>query len=252
MALTELPSLTTSWLHASKAYVQTDTSDKRESSELGIIIFYNIFRAIESVLAGIGNVLTILIIYKYPSLHTGPHYLIASLAVADVVSALNMPLACAVMLTETSSAFLVLCPMKEFTYVLAISSSTAGIAAIAIDRCAAVVAPLRYPSIFTMKKIKILIFIMWSAAVIATLISIGSALPGIHIGQLCVFTLIVPKPVLLVVLFGSFLVLTGLTVILYLIMACVAWKKSRQVLHFSGSVNTAENLKRIQQRRITK
>ena len=194
---------------------------------LGVFIYYNVIRGLEAILTIIGNGLTILTIYRSPSLHTGPYYLITSLAVADFMTGLVWPVALVSDVTQGSHTWFVVCPLKELVYLLATAASIIGICAITIDRCIAVFLPLRYTTIMTTGRTKIVIAIVWFWSTTMAVVSIGIAIPTLTPDKFCVSSVIVPKPVFIGLLVSQCVAFSAATLVMYGAMATVACKVRR-------------------------
>ena len=162
---------------------------------------YSSVRCVWSLLSLLGNSLTISIIYRNKDLRTSSNYLVASLAVADLLGGLSgilNPLLLHYNNTSSSGAWLALCCVHEKLFYISASLNVSTICFIAVDRFIYIHNPLKYHSLITERRIIVNLIVFWSYfIVLVTFIityshqalaelkycSIALAVPGCILGQ---------------------------------------------------------------------
>ncbi|XP_046355864.2 histamine H2 receptor-like [Haliotis rufescens] len=113
------------------------------------------------------NFLVILAVSKFKRLQIPTNYFLVSLAAADIFIALVIPFVICVDILKDSISDIYLCLSPNRILMMACGVSILTLAAIAYDRYTALVNPLEYVSVMTVKKISILVSLSWiySAAI---------------------------------------------------------------------------------------
>ena len=132
-------------------------------SHRSVLIYYHTMRSAQGVAGLLGNTITIIALIKYERLRHGPHYFVGSLAVFDILASLLVPIAAIAGFTEDETVLASICPIKASLYILSASGNVISITLIAVDRFIAVFFALRYHSVMTKWRIKLLIFGCWFA-----------------------------------------------------------------------------------------
>ena len=115
----------------------------------------------------VGNVMTIIVIYKNKSLQTIPNYFVLSLAVSDLGMAIFSEPFCLTVLAVSGWPFgYVMCQFNGFIVLTVVSASMQTIAWMAVNRFYRVVKPSLYGRFFTFKSIKGILFSVWLLAVL--------------------------------------------------------------------------------------
>ena len=142
------------------------------------LVLYIFVRAIEGILALLGNSLTVAAIIKFEFLRTTSNILVCGLAMADIIGGLSpIWMVGQYALRENFATWHIFCVIDQVLALLASYLNVSIITAIAVDRCIYISYPLRYPNIVTSRvAIGSLVFI-WvlcaSEVVIFLLLGIG-------------------------------------------------------------------------------
>lgn len=114
-----------------------------------------------SFIAVVGNLFNLMIIYRCRSLNNINTYLIANLAVIDLMTGLiTLPIAIIVVL-NSYYVHPILCQFQAFLVVFFYGASLSTTTAISFDRCIAISLPYYYNSVLTYQRIKIQVVILW-------------------------------------------------------------------------------------------
>ncbi|XP_062870773.1 alpha-1A adrenergic receptor-like [Trichomycterus rosablanca] len=133
-----------------------------------IMVFVGIFFVLFGLL---GNVLVILAVVRHRHLHSVPHYLIANLAVADLLLSFTVvPFYASLELLDCWVWGQRLCDMWLSLDVLCCTASIFTLCVISVDRWMAISNPLRYPSRVTTKHALGAVLAVW---VLSAAISVG-------------------------------------------------------------------------------
>nr|KAG5714526.1 hypothetical protein BaRGS_006972 [Batillaria attramentaria] len=121
------------------------------------------------------NLLVIVSVAKFKRLQIPTNYFIVSLAAVDVFVALVTPFVIAVEVLPGQVSDLVLCLAPNRILMTACGVSLLTLAAIAYDRHTALVSPLKYVSVMTMRRIVLLVVLTWlySASIVWAPLPLG-------------------------------------------------------------------------------
>lgn len=138
-----------------------------------LIICLIVIIAVIMAIALVGNTLVIITIYCCKRLHTNSGYLMANLAVADLLfSCTIIPSTLANLIYQRNVLTPVLCQINGFLYTLAAGTSIVTVTVITTDRLIAVFKPLHYPRWMSSQFIAILIASSWVFACIHAVLPI--------------------------------------------------------------------------------
>ena len=141
------------------------------AENLVYIIPTTIALAIMVLLTVFGNLLVLAALLTTPTLHTATHYLIANLAVADLlVGCFVLPFSLVLQVTGKWYFGQVFCSVWAAIDVLTCTASIFSLCVISIDRYIGVSQPLRHSLIMSKCKIKTIIVLVW---LISLAISVG-------------------------------------------------------------------------------
>ena len=129
------------------------------------IVIFILLSLLCGVLAVGGNLALLVALSKTSSFRSRANYhFIASLAVADFFVGLTMtPLyICDALALDP----LWLIKIEGFLWIVTVTATTYSLSAVSLDRLISVVFPLRYPQVVTEKRCKVVIYLIWTSAVI--------------------------------------------------------------------------------------
>ena len=134
-----------------------------------VVWTYLIIRAIQGVLAILGNLLTIVVVSWYDTLkENGTCRTVASLALADMFAGIGPFTAIARYTISKSSALSLICCLENFFELLAAFGNVYNILLATIDRYIYIAKPLRYISIVTPRRASVAILMVWIMAIVQT------------------------------------------------------------------------------------
>ena len=206
-----------------------------------LISIYNVLRFVEAFLSIVGNGITIAVITKYEELKTGANYLVLSLAIADLSTGLNTPIAFAtsMQVAKRTVFYTQACLFKELLYQIGNTGNIFSMLAIGVDRYVAIFYPFRYGSLMTPKRGAIVVVILWS-------VCLGYNLSLIYAGNrirpdsLCaVNDFLVPEAILAAQ--TIFAIVTIFNMLIYIRVAILAWKLNRQIRAEQASLGITDS-----------
>ena len=192
----------------------------------GFMITRNI---ISLVIIG-ANLLTIVAICRFQRLRTPTNYMVASLAVADLVSGLLNPSVLALEYVRSYAAWKGLCLAEETLDVISTAGSVFSILMIAVDRYIHVVRYLTYQDIVTKCRTVVGLVFAWVYIIAA---SAAFMVLGNHIQSRmrCSWTVFIVKRVYLGMVIPHVVILALTIICLYSAIACFLRKQRRQMVH---------------------
>lgn len=101
---------------------------------MAFLVVIEVVRVSESLLAILGNGLTIACILRYKRLRLATNYLVASLALADLLSGVNHIVFMELWITQDPVRWRVLCVANQTVAMLVTASNVTQIAIISVDR----------------------------------------------------------------------------------------------------------------------
>ena len=190
----------------------------------------NLFvRAIEGVLALLGNSLTIAAVTRFEVLRTTSNLLVCQLAVADILSGLSpIWMVCQYALRWNFAAWHVFCVIEQTLGMLSSFLNVSIIAAIAVERCIYISYPLRYVSLITTRVVVGTIVGLWVFCVteITTFLLLGT---GMKEGMDCRSTTVFNSPAFKMNTQVSFFIITIIIVVMYSRIAWIAYHQAKRV-----------------------
>ncbi|XP_031564433.1 melatonin receptor type 1B-B-like [Actinia tenebrosa] len=115
----------------------------------------------------IGNLLTLLTVYRNKRLRTIPNFFVISLAISDLGMGLTcMPLSFSVLVKSSWLYGDVMCQFEGYVAIILAAASTQTLAAMAVNRYFGIVKCLLYRSYFTTKRTIGLILVIWISSVV--------------------------------------------------------------------------------------
>ena len=209
-------------------------------------------RVLFSLFTIFANLLTIIAVACFESLHNCTSYFICSLAVADLMTGI---------MTSTSVAHYVLgiydplyipiCRVHIALSLLSTFNNILSILWIAVDRYIFIAHGLRYPTLVTPTRTFLVIGFTWlySMTEISLLIGLGQR-P--RTGMKCKYSLFLSETVYNNILMPEFVALALITVCFYTAISCIAYKQGRKIAALNQPYDTYEATTNRQQKRIAK
>ena len=194
-------------------------------------IILNFIGVLSCILAICGNSLTIAAIAKYQDLNTATNALILSLAVADLSTGLIVRPSLWVarlLIKEQNHFHWGVCYFGIFTSLLSFGGNILSICLISIDRFIYMHYPLKYHQIATLARTRGAILVMWGFLLVTA--SLSMAVGRKENPKSCRFSEVLSLKILLPIIGVIFIPATIVTVILYVKIAYLAWRKSRENL----------------------
>ncbi len=176
-----------------------------------------------------GNSLTVLSVVKFDYLQNTANYIIANLAVADLLNGLSsmiflIPLA----YTTGSTEWIPLCLAFNVFILLSSLGNSLNPCVISIDRFIYIHFPLRYHDIVTEPRTRLVIGLSWLYIILMTSLALGLG-NQLEYGMPCDIRVFIHPLVFTIVITCNVIVLLLITLVLYLSIGYTAIKQSRQV-----------------------
>ena len=199
----------------------TDTS--------ALYMTFQVARGVQSLIAVVGNLLTVVSVLRYKAMRTGTNYLVASLALADLVSGINFFIFLPLIFIGDPHLWRTLCLLNQSVALVAALANVVHMAAIAGDRYIAVRAALSYSKVVTPKRAGICVGIIWLVVLcgFGPLVGLSHEVTGLE--DVCTYIQIIPHELLIVTALPCVLLNSLLTLILYVLIAVALRKQSRRM-----------------------
>ena len=209
------------------------------------------FRFLWSFLAIFGNLLTLIAVVRYDSLHNNTSYLICNLAIADLIGACMTPLVVAHFMLADKPLFIPLCLAEKFISALSNAINVYSVLGIAVDRYIFIAHPLHYTLLVTTKRTFIFVGITWflMSVQMALMFGLGQEL---QMGMTCKFSVFLSNIVYNNILLPHLLIVSMITLGFYMAIARIAHKQGMAIAALNQPYDTFEASANRQQKRIAK
>ena len=208
-------------------------------------------RVIWSILAIGGNGLTIFAIVKFSFLQSSTNYLLASLAVADLISGLLTPGVILHHMLVNRPSFVPVCLVEKTFSAISIRGNILCTFWITIDRFFYIAYPLRYPLWMTDIKAFILIGFTWGYILVET--SLMMYFTGnVEIGGICKVATIFPYRIYHGYFFPQMLICFLVMILCYIGIGMITYKHNRAIAALHQPFETLENSIFQKQKKIAK
>ncbi len=209
--------------------LHNSTTEDIYSTHYNPFIMYTFYvvRHLFSVIGLTGNTVILLSIKRMSYIQAGAHILVASLAVSDIVANLMSPLSLVLAHHGQVGSLVgwrIFCMFKEILSLTWQGGSVYNIFLISFDRFLSVTFPIWYISTITKRHIQNVIVIIWIWIICQSLASCYWSLSNT---ESCRYADYMPVWFQFGVIFSQFTILSLATMILYIRIAIVAWKKSK-------------------------
>ena len=197
---------------------------------------------VASLLAIIGNFIILLVIYHSPTLHDTAGFLMANIAVADFGTGLLVLPFLFIAYAIDQQFFIeqiAFCKSLAWFNTFFVASSVISIIAITADRVLAVVMPLKYHSLTTIRKVQFMIVMIWlSSAIYASLPLVGLQNIGfglysyVNESYQCWMDIHdkANNGTFLLIVFVQVILIFAVVVTCYFVIFCLAKKSNRRVI----------------------
>ena len=194
-------------------------------------------RIIQSGLCFFGNLLILVAIVKFESLHKAANVLIAGLASADLLSGFTPIKYFIFYSNQDRISFVALCKTMETITLVSIAANTMSVMLISVDRLVFILYPLHYDIWISTKDAVKVVFAMWVFVWLLLVLTVVFGMP-VHPGQVCRFA-VNYLPDVYAVLIGFFYVLTLITLVNYIIIGIIAYRKRKLIRQIEKQVRPA-------------
>ena len=209
-------------------------------------------RVLFSLLAIFGNLLTIIVVARFESLHNSTSYFICSLAVADLITGIMTSTAVALhLLGIYDPLYIPICRVHIGFSGVSIFNNICSILWIAVDRYIFIAHGLRYPVFVTPTRTFLVISFTWLYSMTESSLLIGLS-KGPTTPTACKYSLFLSKMVYNNILIPRIVVLALLTVGFYTAISCIAYKQGKKIASLKQPYDTYEATTNRQQKRIAK
>ena len=216
-----------------------------------ITVYYGL-RVLFSLLAIFGNLLTIIVVARFESLHNSTSYFICSLAVADLMTGIMTSTAVALhVLGIYDPLYIPICRVHITLSLVSTLNNICSILLIAVDRYIFIAHGLRYLVIVTPTRTFLVIGFTWLYFMteVSVLIGLGKG----HMTRMtCKYSLFITEMVYNNILMPRFVVVALVTVGFYTAISCIAYKQGKKIAALNQPYDTYEATTNRQQKRIAK
>ena len=216
-----------------------------------ITVYYGL-RVLFSLLAIFGNLLTIIVVARFESLHNSTSYFICSLAVADLMTGIMTSTAVALhVLGIYDPLYIPICRVHITLSLVSTLNNICSILLIAVDRYIFIAHGLRYLVFVTPTRTFLVIGFTWLYFMteVSVLIGLGK---GPTTGMTCKYSLFLTEMVYNNILIPRFVVVALVTVGFYTAISCIAYKQGKKIAALNQPYDTYEATTNRQQKRIAK
>ena len=152
-----------------------------ESRGTSLVVLETSVMLLNNLLAFVGNLLTLVVVVRYPRLRTIPNKLVISLAVSNILMAIpSSVLTTAVLIKSVWPFNWATCQFQGYFGIAMAFASTETLALMSLNRYYRIVRPNNYRRIFTRRRTSIMIFAAW---VIASVVQV----PYVAVGHRYLF-----------------------------------------------------------------
>ena len=193
------------------------------------VLVYVVIEAVLFVVICLGNGLVMVSVWRFPRLRSVSNLFLVSLAVADFAVGLTMPLHILYYLVPGMLRHRLSCLARYTVIVCSCSASLYSLLLIAGDRYIAIVYPLRYHALVTLRTCQVLVSVTWVVALVS------SALPLLGWNtwcqaDYCKFELVMPRAYAYGCLLVQFVTMAIGTLTMYSHIFWEAEKQKRRVV----------------------
>ena len=209
------------------------------------------FRFLFSFLAIFGNLLTIIAVFRYESLHSNTSYLICNLAIADLIGGSLSPLVFAHQMLADKLVFIPICLVEKYLSILSGSMNVYSVLGIAVDRYIFIAHPLHYTLLVTSKRTFMAVCLTWFITVVemAVAFAVGQHL---EMGMTCKFSVFLSRMVYNNLMMPQLFTVAIVTVGFYIAIARIAHKQGKAIAALNQPYDTYAATANRQQKRIAK
>ena len=216
-----------------------------------ITVHYGL-RVLFLLLAIFGNLLTVIAVACFESLHNCTSYFICSLAVADLMTGIMTSTAVALhFLGIYDPLYIPICRVHITLSLVSIFNNVCSILSIAVDRYIFIAHGLRYLVLVTPTRTFLAIGFTWLYIITETSLLIGLS-KGPMTPTACNYFLFLSKMVYNNISIPRFVVLSLITVGFYIAISCIAYKQGKKIAALKQPYDTYEATTNRQQKRIAK
>ena len=218
------------------------------TSVLGV--FFTV-RVMWSILAIAGNSLTITCIAKFTSLQSCTNYLVASLAVGDLIQGLLTPGVILHHMLQNQPSFVPICMIEKTFSAIAIRANFMNILWISLDRFFYIAYPLHYPLWQSEEKAGILIGLTWGYLILDTPLIMYFA-KVLKPGGVCKLSLVINRVFYNSYFVSQMFICIIVTIACYIAIARIAYKQGRAISAQQQPFETIEASIHSKQKKIAK
>lgn len=150
------------WKHVIEDFKQTQFTLNEPTTIILMILYVPIF-----LTSLVGNILVLLVIVPNQRMWTVTNNFLVNLAVADLlVTVLCMPMTLAGKVYKLWVYGDVMCKMSPYLQGVSVTSSTFTITAMSLDRCLAILYPVKFRNLRTKRNVRTLIAIIWVTSIL--------------------------------------------------------------------------------------
>ncbi len=202
-------------------------------------VIYHAFRSLFSIMAIIGNGLTVLAVVHHASMRTlTSNIFILSLTVADLLGSIFYPLSLITDLYMEKmelTSWHKLCLVKEYFILLFSCASIFSVLLISIDRCLAVSQPLKYKVLIPYQRAWIISITAWAYLFLGITLVFIFGNQTDSLGYKCSAAVIFPTTVYYALFIPHFAVVTMVTIVMYIVILIFIWQQHRKVQSFCSN-----------------
>ncbi len=206
-----------------------------------ITYVYIVIRSLWALMAILGNLLTILAVFRFTKLYTETNLVVISLAICDLISGLFLwPIALSELLTQFNAAWTTVCHIQNFFIALTAFGNTWNIGAISVERFIFLYFPLRYHNFVTMFRVKCSLMILWGMGICFAL-SILLGGNELNAGDLCGLKSQTRTDIYMFYVLPMYAFPSCITLVLYSKIAHLSWKRNKEMLnHVAAHINNEQ------------
>ena len=210
------------------------------------------FRVLFSLFTIFGNLLTIIVVARFDSLHNSTSYFICSLAVTDLMTGILTSTAVALhVLGIYDPLYIPICRVHIALGLVSTANNICSILFIAVDRYIFIAHGLRCLVLVTPTRTFLVIGFSWLYTMIEMSVLVGLG-EGPTTPTTCKYSLFLSKMVYNNIFMPRFAILTLITAGFYTAISCIAYKQGKKIAALNQPYNTYEATTNRQQKRIAK
>ena len=228
-------------------------ANKEESLPQWFNWLYFTLRLIQGFISLSVNMLTIVVILKFPELRRScTNYFVASLAIADALSGILTFIQIGTMFIfhPHTHSWISACNFELFINLISTFGNLYGMLSITVDRFIYIQWPLNYYSIVTPARSLLALFCIWAFIILQVLLSLvfGSKLTY---GMPCRYSITLVSTLYTVQISVQFYAITVIIVMIYILIGLLATKLARQVGNLEPHNENIESNKKAKKERKT-